>query len=104
MTILIWNVEGLNLKERRRDMIDHITNLKQSMVGLVETKVKEHKAQRVFKCLPKGWEFYNNYASSPRGRIWLCWNQNVWKCTVMHTTSQQITVKATNGGMNYEMI
>ena len=49
MTILLWNVRGLNLKERRRDVIDHITKLEPSMVGLVETKVKEHKSYRIPK-------------------------------------------------------
>jgi len=54
MTILIWNARGLDLKERRTDAMEHITNLKPSMTGLVETRVKEHKTLRVLKCLPKG--------------------------------------------------
>ena len=55
MINLVWNVRGLNLKERRRDVIDHIKKLNPSIVGLVETKVMEHKSHRVQKCLPHGW-------------------------------------------------
>jgi len=68
------------------------------MVGLEETKVREHRAHRVLKCLPHGWGYCSNYNNSPRGRIWICWNLNSWQCVVLHSSSQQITLKASNAG------
>jgi len=77
MSIFAWNVRGLNKKERRRDVIQHISKYNPSLVALVETKVKQCKQNRVIKCLPQGWAFCNNYSSSLLGRIWIGWNKNV---------------------------
>jgi len=38
MSILIWNVRGLNDKGRRRDVRDHIARYNPSMVGFIETE------------------------------------------------------------------
>ena len=40
----------------------------------------------------------NNYSHAPNGRIWLCWNQNVWNYTLLESSAQQISIKATNAG------
>ena len=66
MSVLIWNVRGLNFKERRRDVMDHISMYASSIVGLVETKVKESTAYRVTRCLPHGWASLNNYSHAPK--------------------------------------
>jgi len=47
MTILVWNVRGMNKMERRQDIKEQIYKLKPSMIGLVETKVRPHKATKV---------------------------------------------------------
>jgi len=62
------------LKARRKDVKAHLKALAPSIVGLGETKVKPHKANRVTKALPHGWQCVNNYALSNKGRIWLCWD------------------------------
>ena len=49
MGILVWNVRGLNTKERRKDVRDHVHKFYPSIVGLVETKVKPEKAFRISK-------------------------------------------------------
>ena len=61
MSILTWNVRGLNKKERRHDIIHHISKYQPSLVALVETKVRECKSSRVVKCLPKGWSHCNSH-------------------------------------------
>jgi len=61
MSILVWNVRGLNLKERR-DVIGHTYKYSPPIVGLLETKVKENKSFRILKCLPYGWSHLNNYS------------------------------------------
>ena len=96
MTILVWNVRDLNLKERRRDVKNHIHTLSPSIVGLVETKVRPTKAYRVNKAIPHGWQFVNKYECSNKGRIWLCRNASIWLCIVLSVSLQQITIQATN--------
>jgi len=54
--MFIWNVRGLNKKERRQDLKEHIATFKPSMVVLVETKVSPHNRHRVIKCIPRNWE------------------------------------------------
>ena len=61
---------------------DHIFNLAPSIVGLVETKVGPYKAFRVTNTIPQDWNHVNNYSCSNKGRIWVCWNANIWNCTV----------------------
>ena len=77
MSILVWNIRGMNKKERRQDVKDHIYKFKPSIIGLVETKVRRHKASRVLKCWPQGWGHTNNYAFSNNGRIWAFWEMHI---------------------------
>ena len=98
MPILIWNVRGLNKKERRRDLKSHMAKLSPNMVVLVETKIRPHKEYRIWKCIPRYWDFVNKYEFSNLGRIWICWCPKIWSCHVINKAMQQITVKATNKG------
>ena len=47
MTVLVWNVRGLNKPTRRRDVKNHIQLLSPSIVALLETKVKEQFSARI---------------------------------------------------------
>ena len=55
-----------------------------------------NKAYRITRYLPHSWTSLNNYNHSPNGRIWLCWTQNVWQCTLLDSFAQQN--KASNAG------
>jgi len=88
----------MNKKERRQDVKDHIHKLKPSIIGLVETKVKPHKAKRILNCIPPGWGYTNNYAFSNEGRIWVLRYMHIWKCSIINLSSQQITIEAKNNG------
>jgi len=55
MSFLTWNVRGLNLKERRQDLKEHLRNLKPSVLGQVETKVRVHNKQRIISYFPRHW-------------------------------------------------
>jgi len=94
----MWNVGGLNKKERRRDVIHHLSNHQPSLVALVETKVKECKAKRVENTLHHWWGSCNNYDHSNLGRIWVGWNKNVWDCQVVNSSYQHVTIQANNFG------
>lgn len=98
MTMLFWNVRGMNMKSRRKDIKNHIKSLYPSVVGLIETKVKSHKAARISKCIPSTWPYCNNYSCSNKGRIWLTWDDSVWTGYVISVTLQQISVTLENKG------
>lgn len=72
MAFLAWNVRRINQKDRRRDVRDFISKLSPSIVGLVESKVRPHKAYGISRSLPFGWDYVNNNAFANNGRIWLC--------------------------------
>jgi len=96
MTVLVWNVRGLNKPTRRRDVKNHIQLLSPSIVALLETKVKQQFSVRILSCLPKGWAYCNNYTHSYGGRIWVCWNQEVRKCDVIAKSGQHVTLSTNN--------
>jgi len=98
MSMLFWNVRGMNKKSRRNDIKHHIKYFCPSMVGLIETKLKSHKSFRITRCMPVSWSYCNNYSFSNRGRIWLAWDENIWSGSVLYVSLQQITVEIKNRG------
>jgi len=71
MSILTWNVRGLNLEARRKDVKEHITKHKPSFVALLETKIKVNKMIRLIRCIPASWMHKTNHEHSIGGRICL---------------------------------
>ena len=71
MSILIWNVWGINKKERKQDVRDHIQSSSPIIVALVETKVKINKFDRLKSCVPVPWPSCHNFQHSSKGRIWI---------------------------------
>lgn len=98
MTILFWNVRGMNKKSRRKDIKNHIRSIQPTVMGLIETKVKSHKASRITNCIPPNWSYYNNYANSAKGRIWIAWEDAVWTGSVISISLQQISIQLENKG------
>jgi len=43
------------MKAQKKDVKDHMHTHSPSIVGLLETKVRPHKAYRVTKVIPHGW-------------------------------------------------
>ena len=98
MSIFVWNVRCPN-KERRHDLREHLATLKPSLVILVKTKVKPHNKHRILKCIPRHLDSRNNYEFSSLGRVWICWDTNIWACEVGNKSMQQITYRAYNKGV-----
>ena len=89
-------MRGLNRKGRKQDLKNHIAQLKPSLIGLVETKVRPNKVYIIKRCIPRNWDFATNYDYSLLGIIWICWNPNVWHCQVCNSSKQKITCIASN--------
>ena len=47
MTILVWNVRGINDPLKQKSMVARIRQLKIQLVCLLETRVKENKSQQI---------------------------------------------------------
>ena len=47
MTILIWNVRGINDPFKQKSMVAKIRQLKIQLVCLLETRIKENKSQSI---------------------------------------------------------
>ncbi|GAB2266061.1 hypothetical protein Dimus_037862 [Dionaea muscipula] len=69
-----WNVRGLNLVPRQREVRDLCAREGIVLCGLLETKVTEPSSRRVFERLFRGWAMVHNYSYDLTGTIWVCWN------------------------------
>lgn len=82
MSILVWNVRGLNDKSRKKDVKFHIARYHPSLVAFVETKVAISNINRLSNCVYQGWQSCNNFDIDDTGRIWVAWDPRVWQCNV----------------------
>jgi hypothetical protein len=55
------------------------------LVCLIETKVKETKADLIKNAIVLDWGFVVNYEKHILGRIWICWNKSEFDVTVFDT-------------------
>lgn len=69
----VWNVRGPKEQMKQREVRKLILEHKLSLVGLVETKIKEVNKEGVLRSVASGWNVLCNYKNSPRGRIGVCW-------------------------------
>src|SRR4051812_33330813 len=98
MSIILWNVRGLNQTSRLSDFKSLIYSHQPSLICLVETKIKAQNSDRIISCLPSDWSYLNNYDHDTHGRIWIVWHFHTWSCTLVSSSDQFITLRATNKG------
>jgi hypothetical protein len=65
----MWNVRGMNKKERQREVRDLKKKEKPD-----ETKIRENKSAIAANSIWGGIEYLINYDSNPSGRIWVMWD------------------------------
>lgn len=90
MSGFFWNIRGFNKKEKQRVVKDWIHQSKFDFGCLIETKVKESKAERLVRSIFPDWSFLANYEEHRLGRLWLVWRNNV-RITPLYKTAQIIT-------------
>lgn len=71
--MISWNVRGLNNKIHRREVRSHLKKLDGACIALLETRVKQAKAEKIQKDLGN-WEVTDNYTHHANGRIWILWD------------------------------
>ena len=72
MTILIWNVRGLNRPSMQVELRHKLLSVKASLVALLETKIKPTSFHYVkTSILPNGWMEVSNVDICSSIQIWL---------------------------------
>lgn len=90
MSGFFWNIRGFNKKSKHRVVRDWMKQGKFDFGCLIETKVKEGRAERIVNSVFKDWSLLSNYEDHRLGRLWLVWRNNV-RVTPLYKTSQLIT-------------
>lgn len=96
MNVLAWNIRGLNMPLKQREVKKMVKRLKVSILGLVETRVKLENLVRIQAAMFPGWGIIHNYSSHRLGRIWLCWDLGKVSVEAIHIHEQMITCKVTS--------
>ncbi|GAV92421.1 Exo_endo_phos domain-containing protein/DUF4283 domain-containing protein, partial [Cephalotus follicularis] len=73
---LVWNVSGLNIPSKRREVAHFIFTNKISLFALLETKVRESIVEHVVKSICRDWHFCSNHNFSLSGRIVIMWDSS----------------------------
>lgn len=86
-----FNVRGLNKKHAH--IKDFISANKISFVALLETRVQECNASSIAARVAINFNWLFNYEHHDGGRIWVGWNPNFWKISLIQASSQHISCK-----------
>lgn len=91
--LVAYNVRGLNKKPKQAYVKQFIADNNISLVGLLETRVKKHKASRISRAVCRNWTWAFNYDFHYNGRIWVGWNPSVWNVAILFVSSQIVHCK-----------
>ena len=87
---MCWNVWGLNDPSKQREVKKLIRDQRADLVYLVETKVRDRNGLQIKEALFPNWGFLNNYDNHELGRIWVCWNTNIFHVLMVLKADQVI--------------
>lgn len=90
MASFFWNVRGFNKSLKHSVVGDWLSNKEMKFGCILETRVKERKAEKILSSVFKGWSSITNYEDSSGGRIWLIWRDDV-RITPVYKTDQLVT-------------
>lgn len=85
-----WNVRGFNKSTKHAVVREWVRNQSLQFGSLIETRVKEKKAERIVSEVFQGWNFMSNYEFSRLGRLWVIWKAEV-RMSPVFKSSQMIT-------------
>jgi hypothetical protein len=88
--IIAWNVRGLNKMGKVREISFRLLELNPDIAILLETRVKNNKAESIRKKLKLRGTYVDNYTKHSNGRIWIFWNDNNVNIKMIRCTDQMI--------------
>ena len=106
MIISSWNVRGMNSPEKTKEVRHFLGANNVSVIGLMETKIKEANVKKIFKKFGSKWNWRTNYSHHTKGRIWVGWRHGRCKLDSCETHQQFISTKITlvNTGESFLVI
>lgn len=90
MSSFFWNVRGFNKRLKHSVVKEWLRSQELQFGCILETRVKEKKAEKILESVFSGWSSMTNYEYSQGGRIWLVWKDSV-RMTPVYKTDQLIT-------------
>ena len=90
MSSFFWNVRGFNKDSKHSVVRNWVLKEKLQFGCILETRVKQSKAESIVKSVFRDWSFISNYDSNRLGKIWVVWSPSV-RLTPCFTSSQIIT-------------
>ena len=96
MLISCWNIRGLNQPQKQTEIVSLIREMNIDVIGIVETKVRFLNQDMVNNNMIPHWNFVTNCQGDSIGRIWVGWNPDQIKLSVLHSSNQLIHVKIEN--------
>lgn len=90
MTSFFWNVRGFNQSLKHSNVKEWISSSEVKFGCILETRVKEKKAEKILGTSFRDWSLITNYECSQGGRIWVLWRDSV-NITPVYKTDQMIT-------------
>lgn len=90
MTGFFWNIRGFN-KSVKHGVVRNWVRDQSFLFGcLIETRIKENKAEKIAGEVFNGWSFMGNYEYNRLGRVWVLWRPEV-RLTPVYKSAQIIT-------------
>ncbi|XP_074271621.1 uncharacterized protein LOC141595553 [Silene latifolia] len=74
MKISAWNIRGLNDPLKQAEVNTFMRTNRLDVLGILETRVKEHHAKRIVNNHFNQYNIVTNYTAHYNGRIWCLWN------------------------------
>ncbi|XP_074305888.1 uncharacterized protein LOC141641110 [Silene latifolia] len=90
MIIASWNIRGFNKVVKQVEVVKFLSENKVDILGLLETRVKKNKANKILRNKLRNFDSYCNYQSHDNGRIWLLWNPSTTAVTILEEHDQVI--------------
>lgn len=90
MACFFWNVRGFNKDLKHSVVTEWVKNRELKFGCILETRVKEGKAEKILNKVFRDWSWITNYEDSRGGRIWLVWKDMI-RMTPVYKSDQIIT-------------
>lgn len=89
--LLICKVRGLNVPNKQKEVKLFCNKHEAGLIGLLETKIKSNKIEKISKSMFNGWKFITNLEMHYNGRIWLTWRSDYFQVILRTMNAQAIT-------------
>lgn len=80
--ISVWNVRGMNVSTKQRDVDQFVNSNKVGLMGFLETKLTNDSLLKYYRKLFNYWRSLDNCDLHPRGRVWVVWQESEFE--VLH--------------------